>query len=67
MNQPEQNQFEQAAEAKPTSLGREIIDLLKQNKKWWLIPVILVLLAVGGLIAVSLVSPAAAPFIYSLF
>jgi hypothetical protein len=68
MNESEpKNDFEKAAEAAPTSLGREIIDLLKNNKKWWLVPILLVLLGVGGLIAVALVSPGAAPFIYTLF
>ena len=67
MEKPEPNSFESAAEAKPASLGKEIIDLLKHNKKWWLIPILIVLLGVGGLIAVALVSPGAAPFIYTLF
>ncbi len=67
MNEPEKNSFEQASEAKPAGLGAEIIALLKHNKKWWLIPILIVLLGVGGLIAVALVSPGAAPFIYTLF
>lgn len=67
MNTPEPDSFEKAAESKPVSLGQEIIDLLKHNKKWWLIPILIVLLGVGGLIAIALVSPGAAPFIYTLF
>ena len=67
MNEPDKNSFEQASEAKPVSLVAEIIALLKHNKKWWLLPIIIVLLGVGGLIAVALVSPGAAPFIYTLF
>ncbi len=67
MNEPDKNSFEQASEAKPVSLVAEIIALLKHNKKWWLVPILIVLLGVGGLIAVALVSPGAAPFIYTLF
>ena len=67
MNDPKPNSFEEASEAKPVSLLAEIIALLKHNKKWWLVPILIVLLGVGGLIAVALVSPGAAPFIYTLF
>lgn len=67
MNEPKPNSFEEASEAKPVSLLAEIIALLKHNKKWWLVPILIVLLGVGGLIAVALVSPGAAPFIYTLF
>jgi len=38
---------------------------LKQNKKWWLLPILVSLIAIGGLIALS--SSVAAPFIYTLF
>jgi len=59
--------FEKAAQAKPPGLWRELFDLLRQNKKWWLLPIIVALVIFGVLIAVAVVSPAAAPFIYSLF
>jgi hypothetical protein len=67
MEKPESDSFEKAAESEPTTLLQEIVGLLKHNKKWWLIPILIVLLGVGGLIAVALVSPGAAPFIYTLF
>ena len=35
------------------------------NKKWWLGPIVLALLALGGLLLLT--STAAAPFIYTLF
>jgi hypothetical protein len=38
---------------------------IAHNKKWWLTPIILVLLAFGVLIALG--GTAAAPFIYTLF
>jgi len=39
---------------------------LKQNKKFWLMPMILVLLIMGALLVLSQTS-ALAPFIYSIF
>lgn len=57
--------FTQEAEAPQMSLMAEFLDFLVNNKAWWLTPIILVLLAVGVLIALS--STAAAPFIYTLF
>lgn len=55
---------EQAAKATP-GLIREMIDFLRQSRKWWLVPVLLALAAVG--IFVVLAETAVAPFIYALF
>ena len=38
---------------------------LAQNKKWWLLPIMIVMLLLGTLILLS--GTAAAPFIYTLF
>lgn len=57
--------FEQASQQQSASLVGEFIDFLKHNKKWWLLPIIVVLLGVGALVALS--GTAAAPFIYTLF
>jgi hypothetical protein len=46
-------------------LVRELIELIVHNKKWWLAPVIIVLLLIGLLIAVG--STALAPYLYPLF
>lgn len=56
-----------AREAGQANAGllRELLDMILHNKKWWLIPVIVVLLAIG--IIVLLGATAAAPFIYPLF
>ena len=48
------------------SLAKEFWDFLRHRKKFWLLPLIAMLLALGLLIALSADS-AAAPFIYSLF
>ncbi|HUH01245.1 MAG TPA: DUF5989 family protein [Kofleriaceae bacterium] len=44
---------------------REIFAMLRENKKWWLTPIIIVLLLVG--ILVILGGTGAAPFIYTVF
>lgn len=44
----------------------EMVDFLRARKKYWLLPIILVLLVFGGLIVLSQGS-AVAPFIYTLF
>ncbi len=54
----------QAEEAQP-GLVAEFVDFLLNNKKWWLTPIILVLVGVGALVLLS--GSAAAPFIYTLF
>ena len=48
------------------SLIREFWDFLKHEKKWWMIPLIAVLLLVGLLIVFASSSPLA-PFLYPLF
>jgi hypothetical protein len=47
------------------SLIAEFWQFLRHNKKWWLLPMIGVLLLVGVLILLA--GSAAAPFIYTLF
>ena len=59
--------FEKAAGTRQTGVMREIAELLRHNKKWWLVPVIIALLTVGVLIAISVVAPSVAPFIYPFF
>ena len=55
---------EQAKEARP-SVIRELLAFLRDNKRWWLTPIVFILLLVGTLIVLS--SSVAAPFIYTLF
>ena len=45
---------------------KDFFAYLKERKKWWLIPVIAILLLFGALIVMSSGS-AIAPFIYTLF
>ncbi len=48
------------------SFLEEFWDFLKFRKKYWLLPIIIVLLLFGGLIILSQGS-AVAPFIYTIF
>ncbi|WP_341226248.1 DUF5989 family protein [uncultured Arcticibacterium sp.] len=45
---------------------KDLLNFLKERKKWWLAPVILVLLLIGVLIVIGGGS-SLAPFIYTLF
>jgi hypothetical protein len=45
---------------------QDLWGLLKHRKKFWLLPIIVILLAFGGLIVLASGS-AIAPFIYTLF
>jgi hypothetical protein len=49
-----------------TSLVRELFAYMSARKKWWLMPIITVLLMVGGLLMLAQGS-AIAPFIYTVF
>lgn len=48
------------------SILRELWSFLRERKKWWLAPILILLVALGGLLAIAQGS-ALAPFIYSLF
>ena len=48
------------------SFLKEFWEFLKERKKYWLIPIIMVLVLFGGLIILSQGS-AIAPFIYTIF
>ena len=48
------------------SILREFWSFLRLRKKWWLAPIILMLLLLGLILVLS-ESSALAPFIYSLF
>ena len=54
-----------ANENRPTGIVSEFVYFLKTSKKWWLLPILVMLAALG--IMVFLSGTAAAPFIYTLF
>ena len=66
MSQDDQKtEFESAGQEKQLSLVQEFWVFVTENKKWWLIPILLILGLVGLLVAFG--STGAAPFIYTLF
>ena len=48
------------------SLARELWALMRVRKKWWLLPIALVMLAVGALLVFAQGS-VLAPFVYTIF
>jgi drug/metabolite transporter superfamily protein YnfA len=61
------NDFEKAAREKSSEGGilSEFWGFLRENKKWWLLPIVILLLLFGLLIMLS--GTGLAPFIYTLF
>ena len=57
--------FEAAGAEKSSGFLAELIAMMKQNKKYWLIPMIFALLLFGVLLLLG--ASSAAPFIYTLF
>jgi hypothetical protein len=49
-----------------TSLSRELWFFLRERKKFWLLPILVVLVALGSLLVFAQGS-ALAPFIYTIF
>ena len=48
------------------SIVKEFVLFIKHEKKWWLVPLITVLLIVGAMLVFASSSPLA-PFVYPLF
>ncbi|UCF38925.1 MAG: hypothetical protein JSU96_08840 [Acidobacteriota bacterium] len=61
----DRNEFLRESEQARTGIIREFLHFLAHNKKWWLLPIILVLLVFGLLLVLG--GTAAGPFIYPLF
>ncbi len=58
-------EFLRAAQDDRIGLVGEFVSFLKHNKKWWLLPILVIMLLVGALAVLG--GTAAAPFIYTLF
>jgi Family of unknown function (DUF5989) len=61
----ERDRLERLANQKQPSIAVEFYEFLRDNKKWWLLP-ILILIGVFGIL-VALASTGFAPFIYTMF
>ena len=58
-------EFEKISPAGRTNVLMEFLGYLRQTKKWWMLPILIVMLCLGVL--ALLVSSPVAPFIYTLF
>ena len=65
MREPAQNEFEKAAARSEGGFFSDLWGFLRDNKKWWLLPILILLLLLGLL--TILASTGLAPFIYTLF
>jgi len=65
MSKHKKTAFEQAQEEQQAGIVKEFFLFLKHNKKFWMIPILITLLALGALILLG--GTAVAPFIYTLF
>ncbi len=57
--------FAEQAERKSPNMVAEFWGLIRYNKKWWLTPIIVMLLLISALIVLG--GSGVAPFIYTLF
>ncbi len=64
-SQEKTTEFSDLAGQKRPSIISELWMFLNHNKKWWLIPILLVWLLIGLVVILS--GTAVAPFIYTLF
>lgn len=62
--QKRDTEFEQLAGEPSPGVVREFFDFLRYNKKWWLTPIVVVLLLVG--LVIFLTATAGLPFIYPI-
>ena len=65
MSENKKTAFEQAQQEKQAGIIKEFFLFLKHNKKYWMIPILITLLALAVLILLG--GTAVAPFIYTLF
>ena len=58
-------EFAAGAQTKSVGIVSELFEFLRVNKKWWLLPIVFVLLLLALLIVLG--GTALAPFIYTVF
>jgi hypothetical protein len=60
-----ENEFQRLSKEKPQSLLAEFVGFLWQDKKWWLLPIVVVLLVIS--LFIVLTNSVVGPFIYVFF
>ena len=67
-HQQQTSNFAKAGEQeRDASIVTEFLRFLKYNKRWWMLPIFLVLLVLGLIALLTSSAGVATPFIYSLF
>ena len=61
----ESSDFEKIGQEQEPGLLREIWSFIKEERIWWMGPIVVALILIGALVALT--STGAAPFIYTLF
>lgn len=61
----DENDFMSKAGSARTGFLAELGQFMRENKKWWLTPIIIAVLVLGAIVILG--GSAAAPFIYTLF
>ena len=64
-SQSRTSEFARVGAQKRSSIVGEYLFFLRTSKKWWMLPLVLLLLGFGVMMLLS--STGAAPFIYTLF
>jgi len=62
---PPNDDFQRLAEKPSVGMLREFWDFLRENRAWWLTPIVVVLLLISVLVILG--ATGAAPLIYTLF
>lgn len=62
---PESNRFAELARSRRRSVWLDVWQLLSEHKKWWLTPIVVMMLLLGWLTLFA--GGSAAPFLYTLF
>lgn len=62
---PGHDDFARRADRRRSSLFGEFWSFLRENRKWWLLPIIVVLFLLGAFVLIG--GTGLAPFIYALF
>jgi len=65
MKRPKSQSFAEQSQAGQKGVFAELLDFMLHNKKWWITPILLVLLLMGALVVLG--GSGVAPFIYALF
>jgi hypothetical protein len=65
MKPDDKKSFAEHAAEKPKGVFAELLDFMLHNKKWWITPILVILILVSVLIILG--GSGVAPFIYTLF